>query len=110
MMPHHSPCGARQVVGHLVWHGVSFQGPDTKRACDLPEKQQGKVDHVFENLSVYPMTFTTATSTSVAALRVVGSASTDPVTVLAPKKGALRTTSEKGKASQVLEHSAGTGI
>jgi hypothetical protein len=110
MTAHHSPCATRQLVGHLVWHEVSFCGPDAACACELPENQQGHLDHVFESLSVYPHTFTTTASTSPAALRVVGPASPEPVTVLAPKKAALRKRSSKGSASQTLEHQTGTGV
>jgi hypothetical protein len=110
MAAHHSWCRTKELVGSFTWHEVSFQGPDTARACELSENQQGRVAHTFENLSIYPVTFTTTASTSPDALKVVGSASPPPVTVPAPKKGALRRRPETRSASQMLEHQAGTGV
>lgn len=110
MAARHSWCSTRESVGSFLWHRVSFQGPDTARACELPENQQGHVAHTFENLSIYAITFTTIASTSPDALKVVGSASPPSVTVPPPKKGALRRRPETRPASQRLEHQVGTGI
>jgi hypothetical protein len=110
MATHHSSCRTKQFVGSFISHEVSFCGPDAARACELPESQQGQVAHTFENLSIYPVTFATTASTNPEALKVVGSASPPAVTVLAPKPGAWRRRPEQGRASQVLEHQAGTGV
>jgi hypothetical protein len=110
MAAHRSWCRTRESVGSFIWHEVSFHGPADARACELPENQQGHVAHTFENLSIYPVKFTTTASTSPDALKVVGSASPPGVTVPAPKKGAFRRRPEKRGASQRLEHQAGTGV
>ena len=110
MAARQSSCRTKEFVGSFMRHEVSFQGPNAARACELPENQQGNLAHTFENLSIYAVTFTTIASTSPDALKVVGSASPPAVTVLAPKPGALRRRSEKGSASQVLEHQGGTGV
>ena len=52
MTSHHSPCQAKQLAGHLVWHEVRFHGPDTRQACALAESQRGQVTHVFKNGSI----------------------------------------------------------
>jgi len=110
MTAHNPPCQDKQLVGILAWHNVSFRGPDAARACDLPENQQGHVDHVFESRSVYPQTFTTIASTSPRALRVVGPDGPPQVKVPGARRGLLRTPPSSSTASQVLEHHAGTGV
>jgi hypothetical protein len=110
MAAHYSSCQTKQSVGTFVTHEVRFCGPDAAHACELPENQRGHVAHTFENLSIYPVTFATTASPNPAALKVVGSASPAAVTVLAPKPRKLRKRPEKGSASQMLEHQAGTGV
>jgi hypothetical protein len=63
------------VVGHFLWPEVQFHGPDGNRPCELPEGQQGQVEQVFINGSIYPQTFTTTAMTRPAALTFVGAAS-----------------------------------
>lgn len=105
-----SSCQAKKLVGRLVWHEVSFCGPDTVHNCELPVNQRGHVDHVFSSLSIYDQIFTTTASTSPTALQIVGSPGPISVTVLKPSPGALRKTPSTGNASQELEHQPGTGV
>jgi hypothetical protein len=109
MAARQSPCKDKQLVGRLVWHEVSFQGPGAQ-PCDLPENLQGRLDHVFVNGSIYPQTFTTTASTLPTALQIVGAASPPAVRVNPPRKGAFRTAPSTGSARQTLEHVARTGI
>jgi hypothetical protein len=104
-MPNHQgPCKVKRLVGHLVWHEVSFIGPGTTCPGNLPENGRGDVDHLFVNGSIYPQTFVTTVSTQPGALAVVGLAS--PPAVLVPQctTGPIRTKPSTGTASQVLEH------
>jgi hypothetical protein len=110
MTAHHPPCKDEQLVGILAWHEVSFRGPDAAQACDLPESQQGHIEHVYKSRNVFPLTFTTIASTSPAALRVVGSAGPPPVKIPGAQKGPFRTPLRTSPASQLLEHCSGTGV
>jgi hypothetical protein len=110
MKAHHSPGQFEEVPGGLARHDVSFQGPDARRIRDLRENQRGHVNHVFVSQSIFPQTFETTASTQLTALKVVGPAIPQPVTIPGVPKGAFRPGSREDKASQELEHHPGTGI
>lgn len=110
MVPSSSPCQEKQLIGHLVWHEVSFRCPSIGQLCELPENQQGVVEHIFVNGSIYPQTFSTTVSTQPTALRIIGPESPPAVKVPKCVRGPLRTKNSTGKASQTLEHLHGTGV
>lgn len=105
-----TPCHDRQSAGHLLWHEVKFRGPTAARPCELPETNQGTVEHTFINGSIYQQTFATTISTTPAALHVLGSPSPPAVVVPRASKGPLLSRPTPAPATQTLEHIAGTGV
>ena len=108
MASNQSPCQDKQSAGHFVWHEAKFHGPGS--SCDLPENQQGRVEHIFINASIYPQTFSTTASTSPAALGISSCVTTPAVTVPQPRPGAFRLPQNTGTATQMLEHRPATGV
>jgi hypothetical protein len=104
------PCEDIQAAGHLVWHHVTFRGPEAGMSCHLPEGQQGVVEHEFINGSIYQQTFATMVSTMPDALQWAGSPVPPPVVVAKASKGPFRSQPTIGIATQVLEHVPGSGV
>ena len=105
-----NPCQDKQGAGHLVWHKVTFRGPVDGQPCELPENQQGIIEHEFINGSIYQQSFATAVSTQPSALQVDGSLGPPPVVVRKAASGWKGTQPTVGVATQKFDHVAGTGL
>jgi hypothetical protein len=102
-------CQDQRVIGTLLTHEVQFNGPGAM-PCELPERLQGHISHVFTNRSIYPYSCVITAATQPQALTVVGPASTAKVHVSKAQKKPLRVIPGAGTASQQLEHLGGTGL